>query len=357
MSGDARLWSGAERVALRAPTPAAAAAHGIGPLTALARRRSGLAVWPALEAGERLSAVASALALPLLARARAALDGPVVVFKGPEVAARYPSAVLRPFHDVDLLVEDPRAARRRLLDAGFEEVGDPAVYAGLHHLRPLAAPGSPLWVELHHRPLSPRWPAVPAARELLDRAVPSATGVPGLATLDPVSHVLVLAAHAWHHGPLRRVLGLVDVLAMAAEAAAGDVERTARDWDLERLWRTTDRAARALLLGEPRPWPLRTWARGTVRARERTVAGRHAEALLAPFAALPPRPAAGAAVHHLVRTAGPVDDEGWGRKLRRSAAALRRSGTVQRDHADRLERDGLAAPGRFSAPAPPRDPR
>ena len=45
--------------------------------------------------------------------------------KGPEVAAHYPVPSDRPFGDLDLLVEDPEAAQRALIAAGFVEFGEP----------------------------------------------------------------------------------------------------------------------------------------------------------------------------------------------------------------------------------------
>ena len=75
-----------------------------------------------------------------------------MLFKGPETAAHYPHPALRRFWDLDLLVPDAGATQRSLLKAGFREVGDPALYADIHHLRPLTLPGLPLAVEVHDRP-------------------------------------------------------------------------------------------------------------------------------------------------------------------------------------------------------------
>ena len=48
----------------------------------------------------------------------------LILMKGPEAAARYPDPALRPFCDLDFLVDDPAAAHRALMAAGFVEVGD-----------------------------------------------------------------------------------------------------------------------------------------------------------------------------------------------------------------------------------------
>ena len=93
---------------------------------------------------------------PLLERVRAACDGPLVVMKGPEVAARYAEPSTRPFRDLDLLACDAAAVQRSLLDAGFQVAGEPELYVDIHHLRPLYWPGLPLVIEVHQRP---KWPA------------------------------------------------------------------------------------------------------------------------------------------------------------------------------------------------------
>ncbi len=62
--------------------------------------------------------------------------------------------------------------------AGFRPTGDPDLYVGIHHLRPLVWPGLPMAVEVHHEP---KWVdfAEPPVRELLATAVPSSTRPPG----------------------------------------------------------------------------------------------------------------------------------------------------------------------------------
>ena len=113
------------------------------------------------------------LVAKVLERVRTACDGPLVLMKGPEVAARYPDPALRGFRDVDLLAPDAPTVQRQLVAAGFEPVGVPEKYAAIHHLRPLAYPGLPLLVEVHDRP---KWPArlrLPDKAELLGTAVPA----------------------------------------------------------------------------------------------------------------------------------------------------------------------------------------
>ena len=116
----------------------------------------------------------------LLARLRDVLDGPMMIFKGPEIAALYPDSA-RLFGDLDVLVPDAAAAQRALLAAGFEEVPDPdGIYVDLHHLIPLRDPMVPLLaIEIHS---APKWPyglKPPSAAELLENAVPSGPRRPG----------------------------------------------------------------------------------------------------------------------------------------------------------------------------------
>ena len=111
---------------------------------------------------------------------RETLDGPVVLLKGPEVAALYPEPTLRPFRDLDLLVPMPHEAWRSLVQAGFHPTGDPSLYVDIHHLRPLYLPGYPLVIELHSEPKWVPWTRAPRAAELFEAAVPSATGVDGV---------------------------------------------------------------------------------------------------------------------------------------------------------------------------------
>ena len=88
----------------------------------------------------------------VLAEIRAACDGPIMLVKGPAVAARFPDPATRPFVDLDLLVPDAQAAQAALLGAGFRLSGDPADYpAHLHHLPPLHSPADPIPVEVHSR--------------------------------------------------------------------------------------------------------------------------------------------------------------------------------------------------------------
>ena len=68
---------------------------------------------------ERAAKMANAIAPSVLARARDAYDGPMMLLKGPEVSILYPGRA-RMLADLDLLVDDAPAAREALLASGFE---------------------------------------------------------------------------------------------------------------------------------------------------------------------------------------------------------------------------------------------
>lgn len=309
-------------------------AHELAPLAAGMLRRKARPVpvqWLAREHEAKFRTLA---AVPVLEAVRESCGGPVVLMKGPEVAARYPRAA-REFSDLDLLVPDARMTRRQLKSRGFVEVGDPARYERLHHLRPLARPGLPLTVELHS---VPKWPAglrrsPSIAVEVIQHAVPSALGIDGILAPDAARHTLLLAAHAWAHEPLRVLRDLVDVSVVAAEAEPAAIERVAREWGLGSLWRTTDAVAAALFAGGRPPVPLRLWARHLTDVRERTVLEGHLERWLAGYWALGGREAVGQSLAalrgDLVRNPG----EPWGAKIARTGTALRHARASRSSHA------------------------
>jgi hypothetical protein len=277
------MWDRIDTLLATTPSPTAVLrVHRVGLLEARRRRAAGLDVGPDLVADEARVAV-NELAVPaLLARVRAAYDGPLLQFKGPEVALDYGAPGLRSYGDIDLLTDDAKAAQAALIAAGFQEVFDEEIYEDIHHLRPLWWPGLPLVVELHSRA---NWPAGipgPSTGELLAAAVPGRLGVPGISTLPPEHHTLVLAAHAWQHQPLGRLGNLIDVAVVLARADEAEIERLARRWGCTRMWHTTRRAVRALLHGEGRSAGLTLWARHLRRVRERTVFEWHVKDLLAP---------------------------------------------------------------------------
>jgi hypothetical protein len=327
-----QLWDAVDALAARAPRLDDLVAHRLHLFAARQLRARGAVVPPAVEQEERAAALRTLAAPALLARVVAAIDAPLIVVKGPEAAAYYPDAALRPYKDVDVIVADAQAAQRALLAAGFEpiETADPAKYEDIHHLHPLRVPDLPLTVELHDRPKWLEGRRAPSAEELFALAVPSRLGVEGVLALPPAGHAVVLAVHSWTHAPLRRALDLVDV---AATAAGADAATVARTWGVERLWRTTSRAADAVLGGAPRPLSLRLWARNVAEARDRTVLENHLTRLLSPFWELPPRAALAAGGRALLAELQPEAGESWRTKLRRAGRAISAAKTRVGEHA------------------------
>jgi len=182
---------------------------------------------------------------------------------------------LRPFIDVDLLTDDTVAAHRALRSAGFIEVGVPAAYTGVHHLRPLAWPQLPLTIELHHTLNHPDWLVPPPSRELLELTRPSVTGVEGLLGPLPAAHAVLIALHSWAHQPLRRLLDLIDIVMVLDPADRAEAGRLARRWGSHRVWRTTLSAAVSLLEEGSSALALSIWARHLAQVRERTVLENH----------------------------------------------------------------------------------
>lgn len=338
------IWERVDGLLARTDDLDALRAHRLHLLAARRLRRLGLPVPRELEA-ELVRAAWIALLTPLvLAAARQAYDGRMVLLKGLEVSACYPEPSTRPFGDADVLVDDAAAAQRALVDAGFREVGDPRLYVGIHHRRPLLHPELPVPIEIHETPKWVSWGTPPGTPELLARGVPGRSGVDGVLALPAAEHAVVLAVHSWVHEPLRRALEIVDVAAVAAAANAGDLDALADAWGVGRIWRTTTRAVEALLEGRRLPPTARPWARGLVELRERTVLESHLKRWLGGFSERPPARALAAlpaaVLADLRRSAG----DSWGQKARRSGVAVRHALRPRSDHDRIVEELGVNAP-------------
>jgi hypothetical protein len=318
-----RLWQALDRLLARADVDGAIA-HKLGPLAANRLRRVGQPLAPALQAEERAAALANALAVPLLERIRASCDGPLLLFKGPEVARLYPGRARR-FVDIDLLAADAEGVHAALLGHGFVEASDDPdeLYQGHAHLRELKWPTMWLKIEVHSRTHSPRGVPGPPRQVLVDAAVPSGTGIDGVSALHPVHHALVLATHAWVHEPLDTLRDLVDVAAAAQRLDATELDRTAQAWGIERLWRTTRRAIDGLFYGEPPTLPLRTWARHLPAVREKTVLENHLARWLHPYWELPPPAAVGRMAELVLDDLRPAPGTSRREQLRRIGEAVR----------------------------------
>lgn len=317
------LWNGVEALLERAESasPVDVTAHGIHLLAARHQRERGRPVPADWLVAERAAAVRAITFPALLNRVRTALDGPVILLKGPEIACRYPDPALRAFGDLDLLVPDAALAQRTLVQAGFVELAD---YEIPHQQHPLRWPGMPLLLEIHNYPSWLRWMTPPSNRELFEMAVPSATGVPGIATLPRPEHALLLAAHSWRHSPLRRLVDLIDVAIMADETDPDHLGWLAQRWGLGPVWATTNDAIRALFVDpSATTWPLKTWAKHLVAIRDRTVMEKHVTAWIGGLWAPTPRAKVRATVSLIAEDLRPLRGEPWSDKLARMGRAAR----------------------------------
>lgn len=335
--GATDLWAAVDRLIDSTDDVDALRANRLHLLAARRWRELGRDVPPEVVAAERVGVVATLVLPELLARLRAACEGPLVVHKGPEVARRYPDPVLRPFIDVDLLVPDADSVQQALVGAGFVEVGNPIFYAAAPHRLPLEWPGIPVLVEVHSDLNWPRWLGRSPTGEVLREAVPSSLGVDGMQTLAPHHHVLAVAVHAWAHGPFTRVGDLVDVAALQDGVADSELLALARRWNLERMWGTTLATVDAVLFRGPRPLLVRTWARNLPAVRERTVLEIHVGRWLAGFSAVGPKGGLGVLGEEIGKDLRPAVGETWGQKLGRVPRALRDAFVTRTKHDRKLE--------------------
>lgn len=334
------LWAAVDGLVDRATRMSDLTYHGLHLLAVRRFRETGRLVPRDLAAAAREAALLTLIVPIVLEQVRLAYDRTIVLMKGPEAASCYPDPALRPLRDLDLLVPDAEEAQRALLAAGFVTAGSPEPYRDIHHLQPLRWPGAPLLVEIHDRP---KWPAglpPPSRAELLASALPGSTGVPGILALPAELHAMLIAAHAWAHAPLGRLIQLVDLAAVTAGLDRSVLDRTAASLGMERLWKTSIGAVDALLDGAVGPWPLRLWARNLRSAREPTVLESHLGRWLPPWWALSPREALRANVFTISRELGPQGNEPWRRKLRRTLRALRDAGRPLSDHNRTLGEEG-----------------
>jgi hypothetical protein len=333
---DAELWRSVDALIDAAPTLDHLKWHRLLLVAADRWRAQGRKLEADVEHAERLNELRLAAAPFVLARIREAYGGRFALIKGYEVAVRFPNPVTRPFADIDLLAEDAVEAHTALRAAGFIEIGDPELYLHIHHLRPLALPGLTVPVEIHREPKWPNGLHPPPTAELLDRAVPSATGIDGIEALAPADHALVLAAHSWAHLPLRRLLELVDIALLSREAAATEMEMRARACGFDRVWRTTKGSVDSLFYGAPQLAAQKLWARHLAGVRERTVFESHVERWLSPFWALPTRAALPVAARAVGTDLSPAAGENWSDKLNRIWKALCNASSAKTVHEQEL---------------------
>lgn len=338
------LWNGVDRLIERAPSLQDLRAHRLHVLAARHWRETGRDVPFGLVMEELRGIQLSAAAADVLRTLREAYDGEILILKGPEVAAYYPSPELRPSYDLDVLVDDAEGAQRAALSDGFEAIGpkQDAYFDGLHHLRPIRLTGGdgPI-VEIHRRVNWMTWADPPPTSELVAAAVPSRVGIPGVLTLPAAHHAVTLAAHSWEEMPLRRLSDLVDIAALSADAAATDMREIARDWGLERMWNTTWAALDTLIFSAPPPWSLRIWGRNLLAVRDRTVLEAHWTRWASPYGAFPPARAALATGRAVIDDLTPAGSESWANKGLRVREALRNPRRPNAEHEEAIGPEGI----------------
>lgn len=320
--------------------------HGLGPLAAHRLQMLGRQVDDRLLREQRAAGAAHLVAPTLLARARNAYDGQLIMLKGPEVTARYPARSRR-FGDIDLLAGDADAAQAALLAAGFRlqdrDWPPPGYDLDRHphyHLHPLEWPGLALCVEVHKSVKWPKGLKPPRSEEIAEAAVPSSLGIDGLLVPDPRHQAVLLASHAWGEVVMRHLRELLDVTLFAHDADRAELARIAASWGFQPGWRTTVSVPDWLFYGEPEPSAVKVWARYLRTLREPTVAEMHIQEWLAPFWLVPPRRALRKTAAAVGRDLRPEPNQTWGEKLRQTWLAVRHPLAAESAHDRRSRRAG-----------------
>ena len=234
--GDALIETFGRMIDRFEPTIGELRAHGLQLLAAHHLSQRGRVVPPELLADWVAAARTERETAALLARVRDAVEGPIVLLKGPEVTAHYPIAGLRTWADLDVLVPEPERAWERLRRSGFSPAGDTA-HSTHHHLQALANDSGRLPLEVHRGLSRPLWATGPSAEEILLGAVPTRTGHAGFLAPEPAAHAVYLAAHSWGHLPFRSARDLIEEeLLVPTESDQRRAERLAGAWGLGRVW-------------------------------------------------------------------------------------------------------------------------
>lgn len=315
------LWTAVDQLIDNARSPHDLRAHGLHLLAVRRWRSLGLDVPRSLVEAERDASFVALSAPLVLAEVRAACAGPILIMKGPELATRYPDPALRPYGDLDLLVEDADAAHAALVASGFtpHRDRDPETF---HHLQPLQSPRFPVRVEVHMRPSWLPGMDGPRLEELLDNATAAHIGVEGILAPAAAQHAVLIAVHAWVHEPVGRISQLLDALLLRAECDQADVDATAAGWGAGRVWATTVEAAEGVFFGREVRSTLRAPLRRLKRVEERTVLESHMYRTFSPFWALPLPAATHSVGVRLGRIVRPKPGERWREKLVRIWKAI-----------------------------------
>ena len=113
------LWEGVDPVIDRAPRLDDLRAHGLHTLAAWRRREQGRPVPEDLVAEDMSSACIRVASVSTLWEIRRPYNGEVMVVMGSHTASFCPAPELRPFVDLDILVDNPARANRTLSESGL----------------------------------------------------------------------------------------------------------------------------------------------------------------------------------------------------------------------------------------------
>lgn len=137
---------------------------------------------------------------------------PVVLVKGAAAAEAYPEPWMRPYGDIDLLIDEVNASPylKALRDNGYQDVaGTPGTRH--EHLPPLMDPNTGGWVEIHTSLAWIQNRSLFTLSSWADRLRPIANS-PGLYAPNPMDHTLYLLFHGIvQHDLERSVQVLTDV--------------------------------------------------------------------------------------------------------------------------------------------------
>jgi hypothetical protein len=254
------IWPGLFAIIDRNNDPEELEYHGLSALAADHWAEIGRPVPPEVRS-RRVGYVASQLeAQRLVASTCLAIDGPIVLLKGLDVAARYPESTLRRVRDVDALVSDADRVHDSLLTSGFRPIVEagaswqPHDYDDLHELAPVECPGISMRLEVHRRPNWPSWGTPPPLDEILEAAVASTVAMDGVLAPSLEHQTLLVLAHSWSRQSFLQLCQLVDFAVLVEHCDFDVVRRTARAWGLARLLDIGRHAVDSVLLSR-RPDP------------------------------------------------------------------------------------------------------
>ncbi|HEY3673378.1 MAG TPA: nucleotidyltransferase family protein [Acidimicrobiia bacterium] len=250
-------WSGLVKIIDRTDDWRGLELHGLLGIAAARAAATGRATPAAAELARAAAGGNLLRSQAVLEDLRRGTNREFLVFKGPEVAVRWPDASWREYADVDVLADDAEAMRADLAAAGWRDLVGPTAlrsttYERIHHVRPLIHPTLSMTVEIHRRANWPTWGTPPPFEDLADDAVPSATGVTSVMAPTAPKHALLVLAHSCARQPIEQLSQLVDLLVLSEMADVHDLHSIAHRWGLFRLLGFAHEAIDSLILGNRR---------------------------------------------------------------------------------------------------------